>query len=160
MNPRSALPGAAAFLNRTSPDTPSAAALVQRQKDRARLRLSRRRFIGQAAGAAGVMVGASALFPGLAVADSTKIAAPKPIPYGLNIGGLNFSLSFFGPSTIPGVIGDFNGFVGVADVQGTGTATYPNGSSETLLYDTDMRFMKGVYVGQDGKVHNGTFGFV
>ena len=51
-------------------------------------------------------------------------------------------------------------FVGVADVQGTGTATYADGSHETLLYDTDMRFMQGVYVGQDGAVHKGAFGFV
>ena len=57
-------------------------------------------------------------------------------------------------------ITDFNGFVGVADVQGTGTATYPDGSTETLLYDTDMRFMTGTYVGKDGKVYKGTFGFV
>ena len=29
-----------------------------------------------------------------------------------------------------------------------------------LLFDTDMRFMQGIYVGQDGAVHRGTFGFV
>jgi hypothetical protein len=45
-------------------------------------------------------------------------------------------------------------------VQGTGTGTNPDGSTETLLYDTDVRFMKGVYVGQDGAVHKGTFGFI
>ena len=94
------------------------------------------------------------------MAGNTDNAAPVPIPYGVNIGGAVFSLAFFGPNVIPGIIGDFNGFVGVADVQGTGTATYPDGSSESLLYDTDMRFMKGVYLGKDGKVHQGTFGFV
>jgi hypothetical protein len=36
-------------------------------------------------------------------------------------------------------IADFNGFIGVADVQGNGTATNPDGSTETLLFDTDMR---------------------
>jgi hypothetical protein len=50
--------------------------------------------------------------------------------------------------------------VGVAQVQGTGTGTNADGSTETLLYDTDMRFMRGVYVAVDGKVHRGTFGFV
>ena len=57
-------------------------------------------------------------------------------------------------------ITDFKGSVGVAQVQGTGTGRKPNGKVETLLFDTDMRFMKGVYVGQDGAVHRGTFGFV
>jgi hypothetical protein len=73
---------------------------------------------------------------------------------------VTFSLTFFGPGMDPSSITDFNGFVGVADVQGTGTATKTDGTSETLLFDTDMRFMKGVYVGQDGRVHQGTFGFV
>ena len=50
--------------------------------------------------------------------------------------------------------------MGVAQVQGTGTQTNPDGSTETLLYDTDMRFMKGVYLGKDGRIHKGTFGFV
>src|SRR6266849_3322053 len=76
------------------------------------------------------------------------------------IGGVTFQLSFFGPGLDPSSITDFNGFVGVADVQGTGTATSSDGSTETLLFDTDMRFMSGVYVGQDGAVHKGTFGFV
>ena len=60
----------------------------------------------------------------------------------------------------PSSITDFNGFVGVAQVQGTGSARNPDGSIEQLLYDTDMRFMSGVYVGQDGVVYKGAFGFV
>jgi hypothetical protein len=36
----------------------------------------------------------------------------------------------------------------------------PDGSVETLLFDTDMRFMQGTYVGLDGAVHHATFGFV
>ena len=60
----------------------------------------------------------------------------------------------------PNEITDFNGFVGVADVQGTGTATNPDGSTESLKFDTDMRFMSGVYVGEDNAVHKGVFGFV
>ena|SRR5215471_7935494 len=148
------------FLDRTSRNPSTSIDILQRQKRRARLRLSRRRFIGQTAGAAGALLGASALLPRMAMAGNTDPAGPVPIPYGVNIGGVVFSLAFFGPTIIPGVIGDFNGFVGVADVRGTGTATYSDGSSETLLYDTDMRFMQGVYQGKDGKVHQGTFGFV
>jgi hypothetical protein len=60
----------------------------------------------------------------------------------------------------PSSITDFKGFVGVADVQGTGTGRNPDGSVETLLFDTDMRFMQGTYVGLDGHVHQATFGFV
>jgi hypothetical protein len=60
----------------------------------------------------------------------------------------------------PSSITDFNGFIGVADVQGTGTGHNPDGTTETLLFDTDMRFMSGVYIGRDGRVHQGTFGFV
>ena len=31
---------------------------------------------------------------------------------------------------------------------------------QTLLYDTDMRFMTGTYRGKDGQTYKGTFGFV
>src|SRR5205823_5318043 len=58
-------------------------------------------------------------------------------------------------------ITDFDGAIGFADVQGTGTGTDRlTGQSETLLFDSDMRFMRGVYVGQDGGVRRGTFAFV
>lgn len=158
MTPQSSR-GAVSFLQRTSGNSSTSIGLLQRQRRRASLRLSRRRFIGQTAGVAGAALGAS-LLPRLAIADNKDTSGPVPIPYGVNIGGVVFSLAFFGADVIPGVIGDFNGFVGVADVQGTGTATYPDGSSEQLLYDTDMRFMQGVYQGKDGKIHQGTFGFV
>ena len=120
---------------------------------------SRRGFIGSAAGV-GALMGAGLLRPARAIAAKPVNAAPKPIPNGMNIGGQLFHVYFFGPGKEPATITDFNGFVGVAEVQGTGTATNPDGSTETLLFDTDMRFMKGVYVGQDGAVHKVTFGFV
>jgi hypothetical protein len=78
----------------------------------------------------------------------------------VDLNGLTFSLTSFGPGMDPSSITDFNGFVGVADVQGTGTAHNADGSTETLLYDTDMRFMTGTYVGKDGQNYKGTFGFV
>jgi hypothetical protein len=56
----------------------------------------------------------------------------------------------------PSTITDFNGFVGVAHVQGTGT----DGQGHTLLWDADLRFMQGDYRGVDGRLHSGTFGFV
>jgi hypothetical protein len=121
--------------------------------------LSRRAFMGSMAGAAGVAVGAG-LIPATVLAKKTSNAAPKPTTFQTTLNGVSFSLTFFGPGIDPSSITDFNGFVGVADVQGTGTATNPDGSTETLLFDTDVRFMSGVYVGMDGAVHKGQFGFV
>jgi len=112
--------------------------------------------MGSMAGVAGAAMGAS-LLPTSVLAAKPSSSAPKPTP---NTVFDTFHVTFFGPGIDPSSIGDFNGFVGVADVQGTGTATNPDGSTETLLFDTDMRFMSGVYVGQDGAVHKGTFGFV
>src|SRR5207253_11376523 len=123
-------------------------------------RMSRRAFMGGAAGAAGVVAGAGLLRPGAAFGVKPSNAAPKPTTNTTNVNGTDFHVTFFGPGVDPASITDFNGFVGVADVQGTGTAINPDGSTETLLFDTDMRFMSGVYVGQDGAVHKGTFGFV
>jgi hypothetical protein len=73
---------------------------------------------------------------------------------------VTFHVNGFGLDADPITITDFNGFVGVCDVQGTGTAKDPDGTTETLLFDTDMRFMQGEYVGRDGRYHRGTFGFV
>jgi hypothetical protein len=121
--------------------------------------LSRRSFMGSMAGVAGAAIG-TGLFPVSALAAKPSNSTPKPTAQTVTLNGVTFHLSFFGPGVDPSSVGDFNGFVGVADVQGTGTATNPDGSTETLLFDTDMRFMSGVYVGLDGAVHKGTFGFV
>ena len=124
-------------------------------------RPSRRAFMGSAAG-----LGFAAWSSGFLRAPSALAsrggtgAAPKPTTNITTLNGVDFALTFFGPGMDPSTITDFNGFVGVADVQGTGTATNSDGSTETLLFDTDMRFMQGVYVGQDGAVHKGAFGFV
>lgn len=121
--------------------------------------LTRRGFIGTVAGAAGGVLGAS-LISSVALGATPGNSAPKPTLNTTNVGGVDFGFDFFGPGVDPSSITDFNGFVGVAGVQGTGTATNPDGSKETLLFDTDMRFMSGVYVGVDGAVHKGAFGFV
>jgi hypothetical protein len=120
--------------------------------------LSRRAFMGSMAAAAGTAIGAGLLPETVLAAKGSS--APKPTATVTNVFGVDFHLTFFGPGIDPSSIGDFNGFVGVADVQGTGTAHNPDGTTETLLFDTDMRFMSGVYVGVDGAVHKGAFGFV
>ena len=121
--------------------------------------LTRRAFIGSMAAVTGAAAGAG-LIPALARAAKPSNAAPVPTSNTVVVGGQTFHVTFFGPGVDPSSINDFNGKVGVADVQGTGTATNPDGSSETLLFDTDMRFMDGVYVGADGAIHKGAFGFV
>jgi hypothetical protein len=118
--------------------------------------LTRRAFMGSMAGVAGAAVGAG-LLPADVFAKMPRNATPKPTA---NTVFDLFHVTFFGPGVDPSSIGDFNGFVAVADVQGTGTATYADGHHDTLLFDTDMRVMSGVYVGVDGAVHKGTFGFV
>jgi hypothetical protein len=121
--------------------------------------LTRRAFIGSMVAVTGAAAGAG-LIPALARAAKPSNAAPVPTSNTVVVGGQTFHVTFFGPGVDPSSINDFNGFVGVADVQGTGTATNPDGSTETLLFDTDMRFMDGVYVGADGAIHKGAFGFV
>jgi len=107
--------------------------------------------MGSMAGAAGAAVGAG-LIPGTAPAAKPPNSDPVPTPTTT----FGFHFGFLGPGLDPSSITDFNGFVGAADVQGTGV----DNSGNTLLFDTDMRFMSGVYVGVDGQVHKGTFGFV
>jgi hypothetical protein len=116
--------------------------------------------MGRAAGAIGVAAGASLLRPTGAWSVPKSNPAPKPTANVMSLNGLDFHVTFFGPGVDPSSIGDFNGFVGVAQVQGTGTGTTADGSTEPLLFDTDMRFMQGVYIGQDERVHQGTFGFI
>jgi hypothetical protein len=128
---------------------------------RERQRLTRRALLGSTAGATGAILGAGLLQPASALAGNPHTdSSPNPTTSKLELNGVTFSLTFFGPGLDPSSITDFNGFVGVADVQGTGTATNPNGSTETLLFDTDMRFMTGTYRGKDGHTYKGTFGFV
>jgi hypothetical protein len=125
----------------------------------ARHGFSRRAFVGGAVAATGAALGSGLLSPAAALAWSSQ-PAPKPTTATATINGLVFHFTSFGPGVDPSSITDFKGQVGVAEVQGTGTARNPDGRVETLLFDTDMRFMKGTYVGQDGAVHRGTFGFV
>ena len=125
----------------------------------ARHGFSRRAFIGGTAVATGAALGSGLLSPAASLAWNRR-PVPKPTTAIIPIEGLDFHFTVFGPGVDPSSITDFKGFVGVADVRGTGTATNPDGSAETLLFDTDMRFMQGTYVGLDGERHEATFGFV
>jgi hypothetical protein len=53
-------------------------------------------------------------------------------------------------------ITDFHGVVVAGEVQGNAHGS----DGSTYTFDCDMRFMRGRYVGRDGKARNGTFGFI
>jgi hypothetical protein len=93
------------------------------------------------------------VMPGLALAKK-RSSAPTPIPETLFPGAPFHVLP--PNSEEPSTIYNFNGFVGATEIQGTGTG----GGTSGLLFDVDMRFMKGVYVGVDGLAHQGAFSFV
>lgn len=120
-----------------------------------RARLSRRDFLGAAAAVAAASRSILA-FP--------SESAPRPIPGGsqfLGPGTEVFHVFPLAPGDELSTITDFNGVVGAAVVDGTwsgGGVTAPPGVP--LVFDTDMRFMKGEYVGVDGNHHQGAFVFV
>ena len=122
--------------------------------------LSRRQFMIKAAGATGAVLSSGLWMPALALAGG---AAPKPIPEGFKAFGKFFHLdpSSPGASAENSAIYDFQGFIGAADIGGTGTGIdTSSGQRHSLLFDVDMRFMQGVYIGVDGQRHTGTFGFI
>jgi hypothetical protein len=122
---------------------------------------SRRRFL-EAAGAAGLALSSGLWWPERALAGH-KTSPPKPIPGGVLAGAPpGHFIHHIPPGPVdqghePSQITDFNGFVGNCRITGTGTGT---GFAKPLLFQADMGFMKGVYVGEDGKRHRGTFAFI
>ena len=130
--------------------------------------VSRRNFIGTAAGvgAFGAVFGPALSAPALAAPGP---GVPNPIPHATP--GPFGPLHFFFPGPVdntdpnvghdPSTITDFNGFVGNCDVAGKATGMN-TATGETVAdnYTADLRFMSGVFVGQDGRVHKGTFAFV
>jgi hypothetical protein len=97
-------------------------------------------------------------------------AMPKPIPGGLDLGDGNVIHVYLPePGMEPSTITDFRGFVGINHVQGQGTVTTgggggglstPTATGDRLVFDADMRFMKGLYLGEDGQEHQATFAFI
>jgi hypothetical protein len=128
--------------------------------DLAARRFSRRQLLRRSAVALGGLTGLGLLDPTALFASA--VAAPRPIPGGFDE---NFNLVPSDPliHVLPPGIGfemstitDFNGVVGASETRGT--AHDSNGNRYS--FDCDMRFMRGVYVGLDGRLHNGSFGFI
>jgi hypothetical protein len=110
--------------------------------------------------AMGGLAGVGLLDPAAALASSN--AAPRPIPGG-------FSKSFkpvpkhpFVHVLSPGIgsemstITDLKGVVAGSEIRGTARGS----DGSTWDFDTDMRFMHGVYIGTDKRLRHGTFGFI
>jgi hypothetical protein len=118
--------------------------------------MSRRGLLaGVGVGAVGVL-GAQLASAGPAFAAHSA-GAPRPVPGGIQPFGPGTEVfHVFFPGTGEGsTITDLNGFVGVGEVQGTGT-----GEHSDLTWDVDSRFMTGEYVALDGRHFNATFGFL
>jgi hypothetical protein len=123
--------------------------------------LSRRGFLGLSAAASGLAFAGLAAPPLAHAAKESRL--PNPIPGGMQLLGPEgplFHIFLPSPTTEPSLITDFQGFVGLAAVGGRGIRTEPGGKPRHLFFESDNRFMTGTFVGRDGKVHRGTFGFV
>ena len=123
---------------------------------------TRRKLVHRGAVGLGGLAGLSLLGGDVAIAKKKLPAMPRPIPGGFDA---NFNIV---PDNAafhvlpPGVgfemstITDFNGVVAGSEIRGTA-----HGSDGSVWdFDTDMRFMRGDFVGVDGRVHHGTFGFI
>jgi len=131
--------------------------------------LSRRSFLRSVAIAGGAAVMAATGLPQLARADDDGIATVFPRPIGIGVAPFGIPIHHFppvpvlGPAVInePSQITDFNGMVGICRVTGAGTGTdLGTGTTTRLNYQVDNGFMDGLYVGEDGQTHHGTFGFI
>jgi hypothetical protein len=86
---------------------------------------------------------------------------PRPIPGGFVL--LGVFIHHFPPvsGNEPSNIGDFIGVVGNSRIFGAGTETNKKAGKKTrLLFQADIGFNQGTYVGLDGRQYQGTFAFV
>jgi hypothetical protein len=124
-------------------------------------RSSRGRFARRAAVATGVVAVLFAVFATSALARG-KPGDPKPIPGGLSAGFAPVPSDPFihvlppFPPFEMSTISDFSGAIGAAEIQGTARGS----DGTTYTFDTDMRFMEGVYVDAAGNLQHGSFAFI
>ncbi len=161
------LPQAGAHARATRRLSPHPARGVTPTRHVCRRAWSRRQFLA----AAGVSLPAlgSLTWPTPGFAAPPSPSPPNPIPGGLDAlgDGTIFHVLLPGYPPIgspspaandPSVITDFNGHVGLAYVQGTGLhRNKVTGVQRRLPFEVDLRFMKGTYVGVDGRHHRGAF---
>ncbi len=123
---------------------------------------SRRRFLSVAAAAPGLLMAS-----GAKARASMRNCAPNALPHVTVLGGglpdIHIQLpGIFTPlDTDPSTITDFNGQLGYAIVDGSGTRTDKSTGAESAeAFEVDLRFMKGVFVGTDGRRCNGAFALI
>ena len=127
--------------------------------------LSRRRFLGSAAGVAVAAAAMRTWRPDAAEATGGS-GLPTPVPGSPLFGGLHVWApgipGLDSPDAEPATITDFNGEVGLAYISGMVTRTNTHtGVSEALPFvESDMRFMKGVFRDSSGRVQRGAFAFI
>jgi hypothetical protein len=127
--------------------------------------ISRRLLLQGAAGAGAfaAAAGMGLLRPGVASAESINQVVPIP-------GGLEFFGDLYhvlGPPLTaadddPSTVFNYQGTTGIALISGeVERRNRRTGTVETLPYSfNDMRFMQGIYRTRQGKLREGTFGFV
>ena len=130
--------------------------------------LSRRAVVQSTAGL--VLAGLAAGRSNRAFAQDASSVSPKPIAGGgFEVEGELLHVYDYIPGNEPSTIGDFRGLVAINHLQGEGTVvrgsntggiSTPTATGDRLVYDADMRIMKGLYIGEDGQEHEGTFGFI
>jgi hypothetical protein len=127
--------------------------------------LSRRQLLRQGGLALTGITGASLLDTASAFGTppgGKRSSAPRPIPGGFdenfNLVSDDAAFHFFPPGIgfDMSTITDFNGTVGGSEIRGTARGS----DGTTYDFDTDMRFVRGVYIGLDGRLHTGSFGFI
>jgi hypothetical protein len=121
--------------------------------------LSRGQFLRRTAIVVGGLVGLDLVRAAPALAAGSD---PKPIPGGFSADFVPVPKDPFIHVLPPGVgfemstITDFKGHVGAAEIQGTAS-----GSDGTKYdFDADMRFMRGLYEGLDGRLRRSSFAFI
>jgi hypothetical protein len=123
-------------------------------------RFSRRQLLQRSAVALGGVAGLGLLDPNSVL--GSPAAAPRPIPGGFDLNFKPVRKDPFVHVLVPSVgyemstITDFNGAIGASETQGTARGS----NGRKYSFDCDMRFMRGAYVGLDGRMHNGSFGFI
>jgi hypothetical protein len=150
--------------------------------------VSRRRFFGIGAGAAGGVLGSGLWTPVRGERDDDEdngrsCPEQNPIPHVNRAAGPQTfgAFHFFFPGPVdgspaatdpepatahaagrdPSLIFDFDGVVGQADLNLTGMGTdMTTGVSAPYGFHTDMRFMAGRFMGTDGRIHEGAFAFI
>lgn len=132
--------------------------------------VSRRQALAMLGGTAGAIALGELGGHAHAARAATEDRRPRPIPLEWPTAGSGWHFQFndhttAGDKSTPifeqSSITDFDGIICSTHMQGTGTGTDRTTSATMpLVFDADIRFMEGTYVGMDGQRYQDTFGFI